>query len=86
MSEKRKLTLDPIREIEMTVKIREVESTIAAGFKIEWMSGEEPSIGEYALYAGAGVGSRWLTMHVAGKEYAVDMAEFFQRFIAEVAE
>lgn len=83
---KRKITLDPVREIETTIKIREVESTIAAGFKIEWMSGSEPSVGEYAMYAGAGVGSRWLTMHVGGKEYAIDMAEFFQNFIAEVTE
>lgn len=82
-----KSTLDPpIREIEMSINIREVESTLSAGFRIEWMSGEAPEVGKYSMYTGAGVGSRWLTMHVADKEYAVDMAEFFRRFIAEVTD
>lgn len=60
----RQLTLDPIMERELlTVQPVRVESSLAAGLRIEWADGE---LGEtkYDLSCGAGVGSPYLLLHI----------------------
>jgi hypothetical protein len=60
----RRITLDPIGMGEFTIKlpIRQVESTIPAGFQVQWGSVETEEFGEIALNAGAGVGSPYGTL------------------------
>ena len=79
----RRITLDPIETIPVTAVVRRVESTIPCGFQVHWFEGESEGV-KYDLAAGAGMGSRWLTMHVGGRSYCVDMSEWFEKFLREV--
>lgn len=76
----RRITMDPIRVIDVPLEIREVESNIPAGFQIEWgtadIDGEE-----LTLCSGAGMGSRWATIRYRGKSYAFTADQLITAFI-----
>lgn len=70
----RKLTLDPISRIPITIHVREVESTIPCGFQVNF--GEVDVDGHlFEVTAGAGVGSEWLTFRYKGKQYCFPISE-----------
>lgn len=79
----RQLTLDPIRVIPVTVDVREVESTIPCGFRMGWVDGEADGK-EFDIAAGAGCGSRWLTIKYGDKYFCMDIEDFLQSFIGAV--
>lgn len=84
MSEGRRITLDPIAEpIIVETEVREVESTIPAGFRIEWISGSHEGV-DFDLSAGAGVGSKYLTIRVGDRYWVVDMELWFTEFLNRV--
>ena len=70
----RAITLDPIRTFDLTVPMREVESTLPCGLRMEWASGEHKGE-EFQLTSGAGVGSRWLTFSYKGRQYCADVED-----------
>lgn len=65
----REITLDPIIEVKpLEFPRRRVESTVPAGFRVDWMSGTTEYDGQtyrFEMTAGAGVGSPYLTLKVA---------------------
>lgn len=88
----RRLTLDPIGEkIPLTaVNTWEVESTIPAGFRQVFISGENEEA-EIELSSGAGLGSKWLTFNYEPKnggrqvQLVVDATELTQA-LADIAD
>lgn len=81
-SDGRRLTLDPIRTIDISVSVREVESTVPCGFRQEWISGTSNDGHEFELYAG--VASPWLIIHVDGKQYCTDIRDLLSTFLDRV--
>ena len=76
----RRLTLDPIRVIPITVEIREVESTIPCGFRQMW--GEVDIDGDVLqVTSGAGVGSEWATIQFRGKDYCFAISDVVASFV-----
>lgn len=81
----RRLTLDPIRVIPITLNIREVESTIPCGFQTPW--GEVDIDGHLLeVFGGAGFGSGWATIQYKGKSYCFPITEIVQEFLAGLEE
>jgi hypothetical protein len=81
---RRDLTLDPLKLIEIAVEVREVESTIPAGFQSEWFSGEDDDGNEFTVTAGAGWGSYWMTLHYKGRGFVVDGREILRALVGAV--
>lgn len=79
----RRLTLDPIRELPITLTIREVESTIPAGFQMAWVTGDVNG-DELEVSTGSGVGSKYGTIQYQGKRYVFDVNELVENFVAAV--
>jgi len=77
----RPLTLEPIRVIPVTIEVREVESTIPCGLQIEWVSGTTPDDKPIELTAGAGMGSRWGTIHYGGRGYCFEVNQLLGAFV-----
>lgn len=94
----RQITLDPLMEREaLAVTPRRVESTIPCGFQINWFegTGKHAETGvevDFDLNAGAGMGSRWLTLSVkvpgedGRRNECIDMQEFLGRWVDAVIE
>jgi hypothetical protein len=87
----RRLRLENLIEDITPVQVapRRVESSIEAGFRMEWLSGEDDELGEVTLTSGAGCGSKWMVMslkhpQLGSIEEVVDMTEFLQAW-AEAA-
>jgi hypothetical protein len=81
----RRLTLDPIREIPIELTIREVESTIPAGFQQEW--GTVNVDGDVLwLGTGAGLGSKYATIRFRGKGYVFEVNEIVEKFLDALGE
>jgi hypothetical protein len=87
----RAITMDallPIREV--PTQPSRVESAIPAGFRVPWIDGSDrKTTVSFAMTAGAGCGSKYLTLSVYrdGKPIAdevIDMAEFAQRWVDKV--
>lgn len=76
----RQITLDPLRLLPITVDVREVESTIPCGFSMEWVTGTHDGK-EFDISAGAGVGSRWLTISYGGRYFCMDIEDFLRAFL-----
>ena len=77
----RRITLGPVMERDpLTIQPVRVESAISAGFRIDWLSGEDEKGMTFNLACGAGVGSPYMTLTVkqdgimVGQEI-VDMRE-----------
>ena len=81
----RRITLDPIQLLPITLNIREVESTLPAGFQSAW--GEVEIDGDaLKLTAGAGLGSQWGTITFRGKCYVWSISELARAFLEAVSE
>ena len=81
----RKLTLDPIRIIDLQVPMREVESTIPCGFRMGWLDGDDEGT-PFSLTAGAGCGSPWLAFSYGDRDFCFDMTEFVTQLIDKIKE
>lgn len=87
----RQMTLDPVMDRQpLKVIPRRVESTIAAGFRVDWITGtgsqEGDEVDGFDLTCGAGVGGRYLILHVAMKdgtaiEEIVDMTQMVEQWV-----
>lgn len=76
---------DPIREFDLPVKVREVESSINCGFRAEWGRIDDvDGRGPLTIFSGAGLGSPWATISFEGKEYAIGAHDLADRFIEAV--
>lgn len=75
----REIVLDPpLRFHHLTVRMREVESTIPCGLRQQWASGEFPQEmsgfpagTKFDLLCGAGCGSPWLMIHIGEREFCI---------------
>lgn len=83
----RRLSLDPLAEHDVVMHARKVESSIEAGFRVQWLSGESDDV-KAELCAGAGFGSPYMTLsldigdkHV---EEVVDMRDVLPRWVDAV--
>jgi hypothetical protein len=86
VSEGRRITLDPLATFPIEMELREVESTIPAGFQMEWISGEDTETGtKFEMLAGAGVGSKYLTFSYGERAFVVDMKATLEKMIEAVA-
>lgn len=75
----------PSRVFEITLPIREVDSTIECGFQTEWGVIEDvDGRGPLRLHCGAGFGSGWATLTFDGKRYAISGADFVSSFLGAV--
>ena len=81
----RQITLDPIREIPIELTIREVESTIPAGYQSEWGSVDVDG-DDLFLGGGAGFGSKYGTITFRGKSYVFTANEIVEKFLDAVRE
>lgn len=81
----RQITLDPIQVLSVTVDVREVESTIPCGFRQEWVDGEHNGT-KFDICSGAGLGSRWLTIHYGDRSFCMDIEVFLRSFLAALKE
>lgn len=81
-----------VGHVEVPVKVYRTDGfpTIFAGFRVNWIDGEDPETGAtFSLCAGAGMGSKYLTLdvEVPGKpnvyEY-VDITELLQERVAAI--
>ena len=80
---RKKLTLDPIRVIEVPLRIREVASAIPCGFQAVW--GEGTNDGEpIEATSGAGFGSKWATIRYKGKDYCFSIEEVIEAFVEKI--
>lgn len=86
----RRLTLDPIMPpVPLDARPRRVESSMAAGFRVGWLSGGD-SIYEFEVLAGAGVGSKYLILTVKIRdgetiaEEIIDIEDLTRRWIGNV--
>lgn len=86
----RRLTLEPVMPVEaIEIRPRRVESSIEAGFRVDWLTASGDDAGDcdlIELTAGAGVGSKWMCLHVKHPELGtidevVDMSEFVQTWV-----
>ena len=82
-SDGRKITLDPIRELTLTLPATEVESTILCGFQMEWVSGADGDK-EFDLTTGSGVGSGYGTFQYQDKRYCFKAEDLIRAFIAAI--
>jgi hypothetical protein len=80
----RKLTLDPIRELTLTLPAKEVESTITCGFQMEWVSGADDKEREFDLTTGGGVGSMYGTFQYQDKRYCFKAEDLIRAFIEAI--
>ena len=81
----RRITLDPIQLLPITVDVREVESTIPCGFRQAWVDGEHNGT-TFDIAAGAGLGSRWLTIHYGDRYFCMDIEDFLKSFLETLKE
>lgn len=79
----RRLTLDPVAEHTLAITLREVESSIPAGFQVEWgtvdVDGDELWLG-----TGAGFGSGWATFRFRDKSYVISASDLVEQFLKAV--
>lgn len=68
----RSITLAPLQTHEITLTVREVESSLPCGFRVGWLSGEAEPGDKFELLAGAGVGSPWMIFERHGREFVID--------------
>lgn len=65
----RPMTLDPVMEREsILLPVVRVESSMAAGWRMDWLSASTPEGVEITLTAGAGVGSPYLVLMITHPE------------------
>lgn len=83
----RPLTLDPLAEHDVVMPARKVESSIAAGFRVDWVSGDNDDV-TFQLCAGAGFGSPYmvLTVKLDGRDVqeVVDMRDVLPAWVNAV--
>ena len=61
----RSITLDPLLEHDLTLTAKRVESALAAGLRMSWITGGNEDEGvEFDLSCGAGVGSPYMILSV----------------------
>lgn len=81
-----------VGHVEVPVKVYRTDGfpTLFAGFRVNWVDGEDPATGaKFSLCAGAGVGSKYLTLdvEVPGQptvyEY-VDVTELVQERVTAI--
>lgn len=87
----RPVTLDPVMDRgPLRVIPRRVENTMAAGFRVEWISGtgasEDSEVDGFSLTCGAGVGGRYLILDIAMKDGTarseiIDMAKMLEDWV-----
>lgn len=78
--------------VEVPVRVYRTDGfpTIFAGFQVNWVDGDDPESGaEFSLSAGAGVGSKYMTLRVEipGRETVyeyVDITELLQQRVAAI--
>jgi hypothetical protein len=79
----RKLTLDPINKYKLSIELREVETTIPAGFQMEWGTVDvDGSLLE--VTSGAGLGSGWACLHFKGKHYVIAVSDIVEAFLNKI--
>jgi len=72
---------DPLHTFQIPVAVREVESSIDAGFRAQW--GEVDVDGDtLEICSGAGFGSAWATISFRGKDYAIGAHDIVASFLA----
>jgi hypothetical protein len=74
-------TLEPIRAGTLHVPVRRVASTLECGLRTSWVDGMTDDGEEFNLCSGAGLGSRWLTFTIAGRDYCVDVEDVLKQFL-----
>lgn len=85
----RRLTLDAVLPlVALDAQPRRVENSMPAGFRVGWMSGETEDYA-FEITAGAGVGSRYLILHITqgGQPFAeeiIDVEDLARRWIDNV--
>ncbi len=85
----KELTTDSISpEKEVIAHARELESLIVCGFRVQWLSGASGNR-RVELDAGAGMGSKWLTLTIWEDDKtvyqgAIDMDQFAQDWVRAV--
>lgn len=81
----RRITLDPMMARDpLTIQPVRVESAIPAGFRIDWLSGEDEKGMTFNLACGAGVGSPYMTLTVKQDDVTVGQEIVDMRDVVKV--